>query len=249
MQIKTEFTTIGSMRTFVASPVTDDKFPGILIYSDIFQLSPSLLSFCKRLASYGFVVAAPEIFHRHESAGTVLEQNDEGRARGAQNQLATTMEEFDGDAKAVIEFLKNHPSVEAENIGVGGFCLGGHLAFRAALNPDVKAAVCFYPTWLHNGKLGKGEQAGTLERAAEIKGEVLIIFGSLDQYIPEEARNLIINSLKKAKVKLSTEIYEADHGFMRDDRPAYDGECVDQAFAAALEHFDKVFYSEEGLDF
>ena len=244
MQIKTEFVMIGTMRTFIASPNAEAKFPGILIYSDIFQLSTSLLSFCKRLASYGFVVAAPEIFHRHEAAGVVFEQNDEGRARGAQNALATTIEEFDLDAQAVIEFLQNHSAVEPENIGAGGFCIGGHLAYRAALNPHVKGAACFYPTWLSNGKLGKGENAGSLEQASEIKGELLIIFGLQDSYISEEARTLIINALNKAKVKTSIELFNADHGFMRDDRAAYDGECEDLAFAAVLEHFDKVFAGE-----
>ena len=213
MQIKTEFVMIETMRAFIASPDAEAKFPGILIYSDIFQLSTSLLSFCKRLASYGFVVAAPEIFHRHEAAGVVLEQNDEGRARGARNALATTIEEFDLDAQAVIEFLQNHSAVEPENIGAGGFCIGGHLAYRAALNPNVKGAACFYPTWLSNGKLGQGENAGSLERASEIQGELLIIFGLQDQYIPEEARNQIINTLNQAKVKTSVELFNADHGF------------------------------------
>jgi carboxymethylenebutenolidase len=244
MQIKTEFTMIGSMRTFVAAPVIEENFPAILVYSDIFQLSTSFLSFCKRLASYGFVVAAPEIFHRHEAAGIVLEQNDEGRAQGSKHAITTTIEEFDEDAKSVIGFLKNHPSTDPENIGSAGFCIGGHLAFRVALQPVVKAATCFYPTWLHNGKLGKGEAADSLTRATEIEGKILIIFGTLDPLIPEEARTQIINSLNKSKVKTTIELLSADHGFMRDDRPAFDGECVDQAFAAMLEHFDEVFSGE-----
>jgi len=75
-----------------------------------------------------------------------------------------------------------------EQLGAGGFCIGGHLAFRAALQPDVKATSCFYPTWLHNGKLGVGEKAGSLERAAEIRGELLVHFAALDPLIPAEGR-------------------------------------------------------------
>ena len=35
------------------------------------------------------------------------------------------------------------------NFGAMGYCIGGHLAFRAALNPNIKATACFYATDLH----------------------------------------------------------------------------------------------------
>ena len=71
------------LRIFVAAPKTENKskYPGIIFYSDIFQLTPPMLRSCVRLAGYGFVVAAPEIYHRLEPPGTVLPFNDAGRAR------------------------------------------------------------------------------------------------------------------------------------------------------------------------
>jgi carboxymethylenebutenolidase len=241
MQIKTEYVAIDvagkPMRTFVAAPVPEGRYPGIVLFSDIFQLSEPHQRVCARLAGYGFVVAAHEIFHRVLPAGTVLKQDDEGRARGMQAQLATPVAHFDEDCRAVLGYLQQHPQVLAEQIGAGGFCIGGHLAFRAALQPEVKATVCFYPTWLHNGKLGLGEQAGSLERAAEIGGELLIIFGTRDQLIPSEARAAIEAALKQAQVKFKTRLFDADHGFIRDDRAAYDPECADQALSEAVALF------------
>jgi carboxymethylenebutenolidase len=173
MQIKTEYVEIPvagkPMRTFVAQPTNPGKYPGILLFSDIFQLSDPMIRTCARLAGYGFVVAAHEIFHRLEPAGTVLPQTDEGRARGSQNQQATPLAHFDEDARAVLDYLQHNRGVTAGQIGAGGFCIGGHLAFRAALQPDVKATACFYPTWLHNGQLGDGANADSLQRAAEIR--------------------------------------------------------------------------------
>ena len=32
-----------------------------------------------------------------------------------------------------------------------GFCIGGHLAYRAALHPEVRAAAVWYPTDIHKG--------------------------------------------------------------------------------------------------
>lgn len=244
MQIKTEYVEIEvagkPMRTLVAAPVAAGRYPGIVLFSDIFQLSEPQQRACARLAGYGFVVAAHEIFHRVLPAGTVLQQNDEGRVRGMQSQLATPVTHFDEDCRAVISYLQQHPQVAAGQIGAGGFCIGGHLAFRAALQPEVKATVCFYPTWLHNGKIGLGEQAGSLERAAAIRGELLLVFGSLDSLIPAEGRAAIEVALKQASVNYTTRLFPADHGFIRDDRTAYDSECADQALADAVALFRRV---------
>src|SRR6266478_5487508 len=71
-----------AMQMFIAAPNRDGKFPGILLYSDIFQLTAPTLRSAVRLAGYGFVVAAPEIYHRLEPQGTVIPFDDEGRDRG-----------------------------------------------------------------------------------------------------------------------------------------------------------------------
>ena len=59
-----------SIRTFVAAPRAPGPHPGVVFYSDIFQLTEPTLRWCVRLAGYGFVGAAPEIYHRLEPPGT-----------------------------------------------------------------------------------------------------------------------------------------------------------------------------------
>src|SRR5258707_5317066 len=80
MIVTTEYADIsmpGSpMRTFVASPKAESRYPGIWCFSDIFQLTPPLLRTCVRLAGYGFVAAAPEIYRRIEPPGTVIPFDD-----------------------------------------------------------------------------------------------------------------------------------------------------------------------------
>jgi dienelactone hydrolase len=60
---------------------------------------------------------------------------------------------------------------------IPGMCLGGHLAFRAAFDPRVLAAVCFFGTDIHSETLGKGKKSDSLKRVKEIKGELVMIFG------------------------------------------------------------------------
>ena len=57
-----------------------------------------------------------------------------------------------------------------------------------ALNPEVRAACCFYATDLHGGTLGEGGRADSLQRAREIRGELLMIWGRQDPHIPTEGR-------------------------------------------------------------
>lgn len=60
-------------------------------------------------------------------------------------------------------------------IGATGMCLGGHLAYRAALDPRVAAAVCYFATDLHTRSLGRGMDDDSLERAGEIRAELVMV--------------------------------------------------------------------------
>src|SRR5262245_32188554 len=65
-----------SMRLLNVAPRAEGRYPGILFYSDIFQLTGPMVRACTRLAGYGFVVAAPEIYNRIEPPGTAIPFDD-----------------------------------------------------------------------------------------------------------------------------------------------------------------------------
>ena len=68
------------MRTFVTAPQAEGNWPGIVFYTDIFQLTDASLRWAVRLAAYGFLVAVPEIYHRVEIRGGGLIGRGHGRA-------------------------------------------------------------------------------------------------------------------------------------------------------------------------
>src|SRR5947208_2766093 len=105
------------MRTFVAAPRADGRYPAVVFYSDIFQLTESTLRWCIRVAGYGFVVAAPEIYHRIEPAGTVLEFDDAGKERGQGDAERTPVADFDADTRAALDWLDEHPRVAPGMLG------------------------------------------------------------------------------------------------------------------------------------
>src|SRR3984957_9352396 len=225
------------MRMFVAAPKAAGKYPGILCYSDIFQLTGPMLRSVSRLAGYGFVAVAPEIYHRVEAPGSAIVFDDAGRTRGMEDAAKTPVAHFDEDRRAALDYLAKHPLVADGQLAAMGFCIGGHLAFRAALEPDVHATVCFYGTGIHDGKLGQDADAGSLARAGESRGKLLMIFGSADPHVPEAGRAAIDRKLREAKVDYAVKLYPAEHAFMRDEGPRYDPQATDQAFAAMIALF------------
>ncbi|ARV57262.1 dienelactone hydrolase [Nostocales cyanobacterium HT-58-2] len=228
------------MRVYIAAPKPAGLYPGILFYSDIYQLGGAIIRLVDYLAGHGYVVAAPEIFHRIEPVGLVIEPDDLGRMRGNDNARRTPVADYDADARAVIEFLKAESSVSPGQIGTLGFCIGGHLAFRAALGSEIKATACCYPTGIPSGKLGKGV-ADTLQRVDEMKSEVLIVFGTLDPHVPENDRQTIIEALQNAGIPHKVFQYEAEHTFMRDDGYRYDPAAATLAWAEITTFFGQVF--------
>jgi len=227
------------MRTFVAAPAAEGKYPAIWCYSDIFQLTGTMLRPCARLAGYGFVVAAPEIYHRVEPPGLAIPFDDAGRDRGMADAGKTPVADFDADCRAGLDWLSKHAKTALGKLGAMGFCIGGHLAFRAALQPDVKATVCFYGTGIHNGKLGADFDAGSLARAKEIRGELMMIFGSNDPHVPAEGRAKVDDGLRVSGARYRVQMFPAEHAFMRDEGVRYDPELAYQSYGVVFDFFHR----------
>jgi carboxymethylenebutenolidase len=224
----------GEIRTAVIRPVREGAHPGVLLYTDIFQLTESTLRTARRLAAAGFVVCVPEIYPRGELAGVALAFDDAGKQAGLAAAAATTTAQFDSDRRAVLDLMEQRPDVGP--LFAVGFCIGGHLAFRAAFDPRVAATVCFYPTGLQDGRLGADPDAGSLGQAVQIQGRLAIVFGSQDPHVPAPARLQILSQLYAAGlVDLELHVYAAgEHAFMRDVGARHDPELTDRALDEAV---------------
>lgn len=226
----------GPMRTVVLRPAGPGRFPGILFHSEIFQITSPIRRTAAWLAGHGFIVALPEIYHEFLPAGTVLAYDQAGSDVGNRLKTTKSVTAYDADNAAVIEYLKSH---DAGTGGVGSFgpCIGGHLTYRAALHPDVSAAACFYPTDLHKRSLGAGMNDDSLARAADVKGELLLVFGRQDPHVSQEGRALIYQTLSAAGVNFTWHEFNAAHAFLRDEGLRYDAELTRQALGLAVDLF------------
>jgi carboxymethylenebutenolidase len=229
-------TPAGPMRTSVFRPKAEGRYPGIVFFSEIFQLTGPIRRMSAFLAGHGFVVAVPEVYHELEPAGSVIGYDPDSAARGNAHKTAKELASFDSDARAALDFLAAHPACTGR-LGAMGVCLGGHLAFRAALNPDVLAAACFYATDIHKRALGKGMNDDSLLRAGEIKGELLMVWGRQDPHVPREGRRAIQARLDEVGVNFQWLEVNAAHAFMRDEGPRYDPSLWRHCFNLVIELF------------
>ena len=224
----------GVVRCVVARPARVGRFPLLLCYADIFGNSEAHLRVMRRFAGHGYVVVSPDPWAQFHPPGTVLDfDKDRQAALDASERGDGTA--ADEDRAAVVAACKGEAFVD-DNVYALGFCYGGHLAFRAALDKGTRAAACFYGTGIHADKLGGGV-VDSLARVKEIEGEVLLVWGRNDPHIPKEGRAKIHAALDAAQVKWEARLYDAEHAFARDVGPRHDPAATDEAVAAALALF------------
>jgi carboxymethylenebutenolidase len=229
-------TSLGPMRTYVFHPSADGRYPGLVLFSEIFQVTGPIRRAAAILAGHGFIVAVPEIFHEFEPPGTVLPYDQAGAERGNAHKITKELSSYDDDARLTLTYLKTHPKCTGK-LGTMGFCIGGHLAFRAAMNSEVLAATCCYPTDIHKRSLGKGLHDNSLDRIPEIKGELLIVFGRQDPHVPREGRAIVYNALADANTNFTWHEFNGAHAFMRDEGARYDPAATRIVYGMALELF------------
>ena len=231
-------TPTGPMRTYVFRPVAEGRYPGILLFSEIFQVTAPIRRTAALLAGHGLVVAAPEIYHEFEPPGTILPYDEAGADRGNALKTSKDLGAYDTDARAALDHLKAHPACTGK-LGVMGICIGGHLSVRASMNPDVLAGVCFYATDIHKRGLGKGKNDNTSDRLAEIRGEMLMIWGRQDPHVPPEGRARIHQALAEAGVNFTWHEFNGQHAFMRDEGNRYDPALARICYNLVIEIFQR----------
>ena len=232
----------GTMRVHLFRPAVPGRFPGVLLFSEIYQVTDPIRRLAAMVAGQGYLVGVPEVYHEYEPPGTVLRYDQTGTDRG--NVLKTTkpVAAFDIDAKIGLDFLRQHPA-SSGRLATLGLCLGGHLAYRAALDPSVSAAAFFYPTDIHSGTLGAGKADDSLARAGELKAEALFVFGRQDPHVSFAGRQAIRARLEEVGARYEWHEVNAAHAFLRDEGPRYDPALFLQAVGWALALFQRTLHT------
>lgn len=210
---------------YVARPKAPGRHAAIVVVNEIFGIHDYIKDICRRLARLGYVAAAPDFFYRSGANLPAMTSFDQIRPIVAQ----ATPEQVDGDVRAASGWLKTRPFVKAERIGITGFCWGGGVVWRAAIDdPDIRAGVAWY-----------GQLKPVIARAAELKAPVLGLYGAQDQGIPQTDVEAMRAALKAAgKASSDLHVYpDAGHGFHADYRASYNEADAKDGWARMLAFF------------
>jgi carboxymethylenebutenolidase len=188
---------------------------GIVVHPDIMGIRPLFDDLCRRLATHGYAVCAPEPFVRAPSEVRAADDPAERMA------FLPTM-----DDNLQLWDLARAGDYLAETDGVAtrfvlGFCMGGMQTLKAAATGEFERAVVFYgmirvPSAWRGSKLRE-----PLESAAEAC-PTLAFFGGQDEWTP----TVDIDALREAwsdRPDCEIVVYpDADHGFVHaPERPAH----------------------------
>jgi carboxymethylenebutenolidase len=231
----------GVMRLHLFRPAIAGEFPGVLLFSEIYQVTDPIRRLAAMVAGQGYLVAVPEVYHEYEPPGTVLRYDTPGTDRGNALKITKPVVAFDADSAAALAFLRAHPDCTGK-LATLGVCLGGHLAYRAALDPSVSAAACFYATDIHSGTLGAGKSDDSLARMTDLKAETLFVWGRQDPHVPFAGRQAIRERLEAVGARYEWHEVNAAHAFLRDEGPRYDAALFLQAMAWLLALFQRTMH-------
>ncbi|WP_148714245.1 dienelactone hydrolase family protein [Chitinolyticbacter meiyuanensis] len=231
-------TPTGTMRTYVHRPATEGRYPAVLFYSEIFQQTGPIERAARLLAGHGYAVLVPEVFHELNPIGTILAYDNPGRDKGNADKAAKSVEGYDSDNRAMIDWLASQPWY-AGQLGAMGFCIGGHLAFRAALQPEVRGTACFYATDLHSQVIPNQPGQHSMERAGEIGGELLMIWGKQDPHIPATGRAEVYAKLAALGLDFTWHEFNGQHAFMRDEGERYDAQLQRLGYELVFDLFGR----------
>ncbi|UOQ52146.1 dienelactone hydrolase family protein [Hymenobacter cellulosivorans] len=214
-------------QAYTAFPSIEGPHPGIILLQEAFGVNGHIRSVADRLAQAGYVVIAPELFHRSAPAGLEIPYTDFPSA--APHFQAITPEGLTADVQAAYAWLRAQGGV-TDKIGSIGFCLGGRVSFLTNMVVPLSAGVSYYGGGTHH-------LAG---RAAELHAPHLFFWGGQDTHIPKEQIDTVTAALDAAgKPYINTVISYAEHGFHCDERPSYNADAAQEAWALTLAFFQE----------
>lgn len=186
----------------------------VVIVQEIFGVNAHIRSVVDRYAGFGYRTIAPALFDRVER-GVELGYTAEGVERGREMAMSVRWDPAMADVAAAVAHV-----AATGPVAVIGYCFGGSLAWLAASDLPVAAAVGYYGGQVHD----------FIDRSPA--APVMLHFGALDHAIGLDH----VDAIRSAHPSLAVHVYDgAQHGFSCDARGSYHAMSAAIALGRTLE--------------
>jgi carboxymethylenebutenolidase len=187
----------GTLHAFVARPPAGDgPYPLVIMLHEFWGLDAATAGKAELLARDGYVVVAPDLMRGRST-------------RWLPSAIWQTMRTPDArvqaDLDATIAALAVDPDVDADRLAVMGFCFGGRMSLRYALErPAVVATGVFY-----------GNVTADVAALRRLGGPVLGVFGADDGSIPLSEVAAFERALAAAGIEHEVRVFDGvGHAFV-----------------------------------
>ncbi|MCY4239773.1 MAG: dienelactone hydrolase family protein [Rhodospirillaceae bacterium] len=205
------------------------KGPGLVILQEILGVNEAIRAACDYFAEEGYVVLAPDMFHRLEKRVELGYSEEEiGKAFEylGKFDFAKAVE----DMTAAVDHLKSMDAVRSQGkdgrtqVAALGYCLGGALAYQAAAHCGIDAAASYYGVRIEDH----------LDLKDKITCPMVLHFGGADEHVPMEAVETIREAFADVAHVLINVYEGAPHAFANRFRDTYNKAAAGMAHSRTI---------------
>lgn len=233
----------GPLDTYVFAPTGAGPWPAVIVYMDAFGVRPNLFSMAQRLASHGYVVAVPNLYHRtgafepFDPKAVTVDGPERARFTGM-------IRSIDGgkvmaDTQEVLAHLDGRSNVQPGPVGTLGYCMGGGYALLAAGTfPDRVAAAASF----HGGSLATDRPDSPHLLADRIRARLHVGVAEIDHTFDAAQQARLEDALTGAGVQYTLDVYKgARHGFAVTGHLVYDKDASERHWTQVVALFGDTF--------
>ena len=202
-EVKTELVDYQSDKTLEGYLAYDDsikeKRPGIVVVHTRRGIQSFVQERTRELASLGYVALAVDVY------GKGIRPREDAPSAAESARLKNDRALTRARVQAGYDVLRSLPQVDASQLAVIGYCVGGLVALELARSGAPLAATAVF-----HGTL----TTPTLQDAKNIKGRVLVMHGADDPTAPLSEVDALIKEMRAARVDFQLELYGGvRHGY------------------------------------
>jgi len=212
------------MPLFLCHPQERLPRPLVVFLMDAPGIREELRDMARRLASTGYAVALPDLYHRLGRGvafdrAKAADPSTGERERMLKAAAALRNDEVVADIGRLLELLERDPAVDASRCAMLGYCMSGRWALLAGARwPErVRAVASYFGTRLVTDAEDSPHRALPKLRATCYFG-----FAEHDDFVPPQTREAFRDAVASSGIDAKIELYAGTHhGFAFPQSPGY----------------------------